>query len=93
MLDVSPIAPYEPRRSSLRDPWTEAEARAARAAAGQRGLAFAAFAQLRPTLGDCLVQRGELRAAAVVRHLRLWWTRRPGLGGRARCEGGVGGRA
>ena len=51
------------------------------------------LAQLRPTLGHCLVQRGQLGAAAVVRHLGLRWTRQPRLGGRARCESGGGGRA
>ncbi len=45
MLDVSPIAPFKPRRSSLRDPWTEDEARAALAAAGQSGLSLAGFAR------------------------------------------------
>jgi len=45
MLEVSPILPSTPRRSTIRDPWTEDEARAALAAVGQSGLSLAAFAR------------------------------------------------
>ncbi len=45
MLELSPITPYTPRRSTVRDPWTEDEARATLAAAGQSGLPLAAFAR------------------------------------------------
>lgn len=38
-------APYTPRKSSRRDPWTEQEAREALAAASRSGLSLAAFAR------------------------------------------------
>lgn len=40
-----PTAPYAPRKSTRRDPWSEAEAREALRAASQSGLSLAAFAR------------------------------------------------
>lgn len=40
-----PAAPYVPRKSTRRDPWSEAEAREALRAASQSGLSLAAFAR------------------------------------------------
>ena len=45
MLEISPISLFTPRRSTVRDPWTEDEARATLAAAGQSGLSLATFAR------------------------------------------------
>ena len=45
MLEISPVSPYTPRRSTVRDPWDAEEARHVLAAAGQSGLSVAAFAR------------------------------------------------
>jgi transposase-like protein len=45
MLEASPAEPFRPRKSTRRDPWTEAEAREVLRAASQSGLSTAAFAR------------------------------------------------
>jgi transposase-like protein len=45
MLEPTRTAPYQPRKSSRRDPWTEAEAREALSAASRSGLSLSAFAR------------------------------------------------
>jgi transposase-like protein len=45
MLELSPVVPFQPRKSTRRDPWSEAEARAVLAAASRSGLSLAAFAR------------------------------------------------
>ncbi len=45
MLEISPVSPFTPRRSTVRDPWTENEARTTLAAVGQSGLSLAGFAR------------------------------------------------
>lgn len=45
MSEATIDRPFVPRKSTRRDPWTEAEARAALAAAHDSGLSIAAFAR------------------------------------------------
>jgi transposase-like protein len=45
MLESIPVEPYIPRKSTRRDPWTEAEGHQALSAASRSGLSLAAFAR------------------------------------------------
>jgi transposase-like protein len=45
MHETSPAEPYIPRKSTRRDPWTEAEAHQALSAASRSGLSLSAFAR------------------------------------------------
>lgn len=45
MHELGPIESFQPRKSTRRDPWSDDEARAVLAAAGQSGLSLSAFAR------------------------------------------------
>ena len=63
MLDLSPSVPFQARKSTRRDPWTEDEARAVLAAASRSGLSLAAFARRHGLLDRTLYWwRTQLRA-------------------------------
>ena len=84
MVEISPVARFTSRRSTVRDPWDADEARRTLAAAGQSGMSLAAFAW-----GHGLCDGSSTVGACACGRPRIWSPRLDPLCAYARAHSRV----